>query len=223
MANSTVDGGSTGQASVAAQVPGSGTNGTTGTTESGSTTEETTNYEISKTSETQTTDPGGIKRLSVAVVVDGIYSTDAAGASVYAPRDQAQLDQIKSLVHSAIGFDQTRGDQITVANMQFAAGPTPAALGTEGPGLFDFTRDDLIAGAEMVVTLIIALALVLFVMRPLLKRVLTPETAPLALQQSAEVAAGAQPQVPGMPMAQSADMELVEEAQPTSAARRRPG
>ena len=137
------------------------------------------------------TDPGAIKRLSVAVVVDGTYTTDAKGNSTYTARDQASLDQIKSLVQSAIGFDQTRGDQITVANLQFAQGPNPTAIGTAGPGLFDFTRDDLINGAEMLVTLLIGLALVFFVMRPLLKRVLSPESSqPLALPLSAEVMAG---------------------------------
>lgn len=219
VANQSLGAGPSGQASVSAQVPGSGSTAAGGTSETGSTTEETTNFEISKTSQTQTTDPGGIRRLSVAVVVDGTYTTDAAGATNYAPRDQAQLDQIKALVQSAIGFDPNRGDQITVANMQFAAGPIPPAIGTEGPGLFDFTRDDLIAGAQMLVTLIIALALVLFVMRPLLKRVLTPEAAPLALPQSAEVGTGmtvAAPTMAGGPQMQAPPpgMELVEETGP---------
>ena len=108
------------------------------------------------------------------------------------------LDQIKALVQSAIGFDQTRGDQITVANLQFAQRwPDPVRPSAPaGPGLFDFTRDDLINGAEMLVTLIIALALVFFVMRPLLKRVLSPEKQPLALPASAEINAAP----PGMAM-----------------------
>jgi flagellar M-ring protein FliF len=160
---------------------------TAGASEQAATNEETTNYEISSISQTEMTDPGAIKRLSVAVVVDGTYATDASGNSAYAPRDQATLDQIKALVQSAIGFDQKRGDQITVANLQFASGPIPSLTGTAGPGLFDFTRDDLINGAEMLVTLIIALALVFFIMRPLLKRVLSPEQQALALPASAEI------------------------------------
>ncbi|MEP7240734.1 MAG: flagellar basal-body MS-ring/collar protein FliF [Devosia sp.] len=180
---------STGQVSASTQLPGTSTSSTASApTEAGSTNEETTNYEISKTSQTEMTDPGGIKRLSVAVVVDGTYTTDASGNATYAPRDQATLDQIKSLVQSAVGFDQTRGDQITIANLQFAQGPTAAANGTAGPSLFDFTRDDLVNWAEMGVTLLIALALVFFVMRPLLKRVLSPENQPLALPMSAEIA-----------------------------------
>ena len=92
-------------------------NGSSGTQEQGKTSEETTNYEISKTTETQLTEAGGVKRLSVAVVLDGTYTTDASGNSVYAPREQAQLDQITALVKSAMGFDQSRGDQLQVANL----------------------------------------------------------------------------------------------------------
>jgi flagellar M-ring protein FliF len=193
LANTSTDPANSGQVSASTQLPGAttATPATAGASQQASTNEETINYEISSTSQTEMTDPGAIKRLSVAVVVDGIYTTDASGNSTYAPRDQATLDQIKSLVQSAIGFDQTRGDQITVANLQFASGPTPAATGTSGPSLFDFTRDDMINGAEMLVTLIIALALVFFVMRPLLKRVLAPETQPFALPMSAEVGAPA--------------------------------
>lgn len=190
IANASNDGANNGQVSASTQLPGATTNTSASgaVTEQGSTDEETTNYEISSTNQTEMTDPGAIKRLTVAVLVDGIYTTDPKGNSTYAPRDQATLDQIKSLVQNAVGFDQTRGDQITVANLQFAQGPTPTAVGTNGPGLFDFTRDDLINGAEMLVTLIIALALVFFVMRPLLKRVLSPERPQaLALPVSAEV------------------------------------
>jgi flagellar M-ring protein FliF len=215
VANSTNATGADGQVSASTQLPGSGGN-TSGPTEQGSTTEETTNYEISKTSQTEMTDPGAIKRLSVAVVVDGTYATDAQGNQTYAPRDQATLDQIKSLVQSAIGFDQTRGDQITIANLQFASGPTPSAIGTAGPGLFDFTRDDLVSGAEMLVTLLIALALVFFVMRPLLKRVLAPENAPLALPMSAEIGHSLVPAMAGgppMPMPQQEDEQPARPAQ----------
>src|SRR5690606_39252714 len=135
----------------------------------------TTNYDISKTTEVEVAEAGGIRRLSVAVVVDGSYITDAEGNSVYQPRSAEELAQITALVRSAVGFDEARGDQVEVANLQFAERPELAVIGTEAPGLFDFTRDDLVKGAEMLVTLLIALALVFFVMRPLLKRVLAPE------------------------------------------------
>jgi flagellar M-ring protein FliF len=193
LANSS-KGGDSGQVSVANELPGASSNSSSGgTLEQGSTTEETTNYEISKVTQTEMTEAGAVKKLSIAVLVDGTYTTDQAGNSTYAPRDQATLDQITALVKSAVGFDATRGDQVQVSNLQFAARPDLTTVGTSAPGLFDFTRDDLMNLAETVVTLLIALALVFFVMRPLLKRVLAPETAPLALPQSAELGASGIP------------------------------
>ena len=222
VANNSTDAKDSGQVSASTQLPGatSTTSGVAGASQAASTDEETPNYEISNVSQTEMTDPGAVKRLSVAVVVDGTYTTDTQGNSVYAPRDQSVLDQIKALVQSAIGFDQTRGDQITVANLQFAQGPIPSATGESSPGLFDFTRDDLINGAEMLVTLIIALALVFFVMRPLLKRVLSPETQPLALPVSAEIG---QPQMAAAGQSHSTAMTEMSADEPPQAPPAMPG
>lgn len=153
------------------------------TGETATTAEETVNYEISRTTQTEVSEAGGIKRLSVAVAVDGLYETDANGAATYTPRTQEQLDQLSALVRSAVGFDAERGDVVEVVNLQFAARPELTAEGSSSPGLLDFTRDDLLNFANMAVTLIIALALVLFVLRPLLKRVLEPEPEPLEMPQ----------------------------------------
>lgn len=185
--NAAVQPGASGEVSVSGELPGSAeAAGSTMTSETGATSEEVTNFEISKTTETEMVEAGSIKRVSVAVVVDGTYSADASGNSVYQPRTADELTQIMALVRSAVGFSEARGDIVEVQNLQFAERPELAAIGTEAPGLFDFTRDDLMTGAEMAVTLLIALALVLFVMRPLLKKVLTPEQ-PLALPVSAEL------------------------------------
>lgn len=172
-----------GAVTVGNELPGSTlSNGSiNGASDNSSTTEETVNYEISKSNQTQILEAGAVKRLSVAVLIDGVYTTDANGASTYEPRSDEQLAQINALVRSAIGFNADRGDQVEIANMQFAERPDIAAIGTDGPGMFDFTRDDIMSSAEMLVTLLISIALILFVMRPLLKRVLEPEAAlPLA-------------------------------------------
>jgi flagellar M-ring protein FliF len=187
ISNSTTGPAADGAVSVSNALPGAAQSANGGqSNQQGQTTEEITNYDNSKTTEVSTTDAGGIKRLTVAVAVDGTYTDDGKGNLTYAPRAQAELDQIKTLVQSAVGYDKNRGDDVQVVNLQFAQKPTPPAVGTAGPGLFDFTRDDLMNGAQMLVTLLIALALVFFIMRPLLRRVLTPE-APLALPVSAEV------------------------------------
>jgi flagellar M-ring protein FliF len=185
----TATNGDAGQVSVSNELPGASPSAGSGSSssETGSTTEETTNYEISKVTQTEMTEAGGIKRLSIAVVVDGTYVSDASGNSTYTARSPAEIDQITALVKSAIGFDEARGDQVQVANLQFADRPELAAGGTSEAGLFDFTRDDLMNGAEMAVTLLIALALVFFVLRPLLKRVLAPEGRTLALPASSEL------------------------------------
>jgi len=176
--------------SVSGNLPNAGTSTApaSGNLDNTANTEETVNYEISKTTETEVSEAGGIKRLSVAVAVDGIYTQNANGAATYTPRDQAELDQLTALVRSAVGYDAQRGDTVEVVNLQFAARPDIVGQGSDGPGLFDFTRDDLFNFANMAVTLIIALALVLFVMRPLLRRVLEPESEMLELPQTAEVA-----------------------------------
>lgn len=181
--------GANGQVTVANELPGASQNtGGAGASEQGTSSEEVTNYEISKTTQTAVTEAGAIKRLSVAVVVDGVYSADPNGDPVYTPRSADEIAQILTLVRSAVGFSETRGDSVEVVNMQFAERPELAVPGTDGEGgLLDFTRDDLMNGAEMAVTLLISLALVFFVMRPLLKKVMTPESQPLALPSAAEL------------------------------------
>jgi flagellar M-ring protein FliF len=181
--------GANGQVTVANELPGASQDaGTAGATDQGTSSQEVINYEISKTTQTAVTEAGAIKRLSVAVVVDGVYATDPAGASTYTPRTADEIAQILTLVRSAVGYSEARGDSVEVVNMQFAERPELAVPGTDAAaGLLDFTRDDIMNGAEMAVTLLIALALVFFVMRPLLKKVLTPETKPLALPSAAEL------------------------------------
>lgn len=183
-------GGSANGASASGQLPGANGGGSSG--DAASTTEETVNYEIAKTTQTEVNGAGGIKKLSVAVAVDGVYTQDASGAATYAPRSKQELDQLTALVRSAVGYDANRGDTVDVVNLQFAARPGLADAGPTSPGLLDFTRDDLMNFANMGVTLVIALALLFFVLRPLLKRVLEPEAEPLSLPQAVEVHAPGQ-------------------------------
>src|SRR5690606_7566945 len=107
---------------------------------------------------------------------------------------------------SAVGYSAERGDTVDVVNMQFAERPDLVAPGTDAnAGLLDFTRDDLMNGAEMAVTLLIALALVFFVMRPLLGKALTPESQPLALPPAAELRQHGMPSADGQIIAELAD------------------
>lgn len=163
------------EVTVGNQLPNAdGGEGQTGDRDDASLTEEIVNYEISKSTKTEIVEAGKITRLSVAVLVDGIYAPNDDGDMVYSPRTQETLDRIAVLVRSAIGFDQARGDVVEVVNLQFALPPQDDLAG-EGDGLFEFTRSDIMRFAELGVLLLISLLLLLFVVRPLLRRIVTPE------------------------------------------------
>jgi flagellar M-ring protein FliF len=130
--------------------------------------EETINYENSKTVRTETVEGGRIQRLSVAVAIDHMRVPGADGQpATYQPRPAEELAQLTSLVKSAVGFDEQRGDVVTVENSAFAR-PDTAMDDAVAPGPFDFDKFDLVHAAEIGALLITALALVFFVLRPLI-------------------------------------------------------
>jgi flagellar M-ring protein FliF len=178
--------------SVASALPNGQQSGSTdsGAKSASTRTEETTNYEISKTVRTSTLDGGDVKRLSVAVVVDGADSTDATGKETYRARSPHEMQQIEALVKSAIGYNQARGDQVQVANMPFAridTGPsTPAAAPLLGLDAADWFK--IIEAAILSLT---ALLIGLFVVRPLTNRMFAPFPARTAVGASPALAHGA--------------------------------
>jgi flagellar M-ring protein FliF len=140
--------------------------------------EEIVNYEISRTTKTEVTEGGRINRVSVAVLVDGTYTRNDKGEVAYQERSKEDLDRIAALVRTAIGFDQKRGDQVEVINLRFAE--VPAAVITEPTGLMSllqFTKDDIMRAVELGVMLLLGIVVVLLVVRPLVRRVVTPENA----------------------------------------------
>jgi flagellar M-ring protein FliF len=146
-------------------------------------TEETTNFEISSTKRTEVEEAGQLSRLSVAVAVDGVTTPGADGAApTWAPRAAEDIQRIEQLVRSAVGFDQERGDQIQVVNVRFARpDPIPVAEAA-GPMamLGAFTQADIMRIAEIVALLIVAVVLTMFVLRPLIKGLLSPQAPPIA-------------------------------------------
>ena len=163
------------------QVPGgSQDQGKGADKENSNTSEETVNYEISRTSRTEVLEAGRIKKISVALLVDGVYASTQGGEVSYQPRPQADLDRIAALVRSAIGFDQARGDQVEVVNLRFAEAPPSLPLETQKAGfaaLFDFSRDDMLRLIELGALVIMTLLVLLFAVRPLINRMMAPEMA----------------------------------------------
>ena len=82
-----------------------------------------TNYELDKTLEHFVASSGDLRRLTVAVLVDGSYDTSPGGSEeeppVYIPRTPQERQQIEDLVSNTLGIDPGRGDQVTVQNLQF--------------------------------------------------------------------------------------------------------
>jgi len=132
--------------------------------------EETTNYEISKTVKNFVHETGDLKRLSVAVMLDGVYTSDAAGARNYQPRSKQELDQLTAMVRSAVGIDDKRGDRLELINLRFA-GPDEAGMPEEKVGFFgQFSPNDLFRIAEILVLALVAILVIMLVIRPLMKR-----------------------------------------------------
>jgi flagellar M-ring protein FliF len=140
-------------------------------------TEEIVNYEISRSTKTEVTEGGRIKRISAAVLVDGSYAKNDKGDVVYQPRSKEELDRIAALVRTAIGYDQKRGDQIEIVNLRFAEAPAAPIQEPSGGFLsfLQFTKDDIMRAIELAVMALLGLVVVLFVVRPLVRRILTPE------------------------------------------------
>jgi flagellar M-ring protein FliF len=176
----TSDPNSNGAVTASANIPGGQQPaGASAATQQSGTTSETTNYEISTTKTTSTTAPGEIKKLAVAVVVDGILTPakDGKSAPAYAPRSAEDMQKIDTLVKAAIGYDQTRGDQVQVANIRFSHGNVDVAGGTGGKAsMFDFDKNDIMRALEVAVLFVVALLTLFLVARPLLKYITTAPT-----------------------------------------------
>ena len=167
-----------GQTTVGNELPGaSGNDKAPGQKDSVNKNEETTNYEISKVTKTEVAEGGRIKRLSVAVVVDGVYAPGADGKPAYSPRQPAEIERIAALVRSAVGFDKGRGDQIEVVNLRFAESPAGPQQFDE-PGLIQSllspSKEDVMRMGELGVLALLTLIVLMTVVRPLVKQVLAP-------------------------------------------------
>ncbi len=182
-------------------------------------TEETVNFEISRTTTTKVYETAIIERLTVAVLVDGSYETDAEGERTYIPRNEDELQQLGALVRSTIGFDESRGDTVEIINMQFAVEELPEEITTSS--LFGLGKNDLFKIAEFILISIVAVLVILLVLRPLVGRAVsmmaaTAQAAADAAQQmqlenaetASAAAALAAPEAAAMPRRENTGAEI---------------
>lgn len=133
-------------------------------------TQETTNYEINKKVKNTVRELGEIKKVSAAVLVDGVYETGPDGKKKYRERTDKEKAQIMSLVRSAIGYTQDRGDQVSVESMQFAGGEDQYQADEVGDLIFGMHRDFVEKLVSNLGLSIVAILFLLLVLRPLISR-----------------------------------------------------
>jgi len=160
-----------------------------GATQGGGTkSDETLNYEVSRSTARITEPAGSLSKVSVAILVDGRYEM-APGARPdakpkYFPRSPDEMQKIEALVKSAVGFNAERGDQVTVANIPFqetGEGGAEPERWWDAPIVQTLLKNGLIALGF--------LALLLFVIRPLLKILKTEKPASFLPVQNEQDAA----------------------------------
>lgn len=159
-------------------------------------TEETVNYEISKTIRQHVREMGTVRRLSIAVLVDGTYAADKDGKKQYKPRDNSQLQNLAKLARSAVGYDAKRGDTLEVINMQFVT-----ALGDEVDTvepLFGLSKGDYFRIAEIFVLAAVGILVILLVVRPLVARTLEALPSALAAATDQNLLADQSPDTPAL-------------------------
>lgn len=147
-------------------------------------TRERINYEVSETERELRRVPGEVRRLTVAVLVNGAQ-TDPGGA--FAARPEEELAALRELVESTVGFDAARGDVITIKSMSL---PEVAPLGTTASaGFFSQLHIDVMSIAQMLILGVVVLLLGLFVVRPLLARPAPPLALPAVARPADQMGA----------------------------------
>lgn len=131
----------------------------------------TVNYEMDKTISHVRETPGAVQKLSIAVVLDYIESTAEDGTQTRVPLSQERIDEVTSLVREAVGFDADRGDTVSVISASFVEAPAFDGTLAE-PSILE--QDWVWQLAKGLLALVVLLALVFVVVRPLVKFAAVP-------------------------------------------------
>lgn len=197
---------------VANQLPNDNTGGAARMTTNENRSEETINYEISKTTRNQVRESGTLKRLSVAVLVDGNYNiNNEEKTRTYEPLPDETLDKIRSLVNTAVGYSADRGDQIEVVNMPFTG--FDMLDGEEELNLLGFKKEEIMRIAEGLGVATVAVLVILLVVRPLVSRAFEamPQGDEALLSSDGAMAQLTGPGGVPMPMSQKEEEEDLDE------------
>ncbi|KIC18471.1 MULTISPECIES: flagellar basal-body MS-ring/collar protein FliF [unclassified Leisingera] len=155
-----------GEVTVASNIPDGDAASGQGSKANTSATRERINYEISETEKEILRGPGAIKRLTVAVLINGTAATNDAGETVFQPRPEEELAAMRELISAAVGFDENRGDVITLKSMELPAVEPQGVVATSS--FLDTLNFDAMSLVQIAALAIVSLILGLFVVRPIL-------------------------------------------------------
>ncbi|KAA0679056.1 flagellar basal-body MS-ring/collar protein FliF [Roseomonas genomospecies 6] len=184
--------------------------------------EETVNYEISNVARETVIEPGDIRRVSVAVLVNGTWVTAQDGTRSYEARAPEELQRITELVRSAMGYDEARGDRVTVDNLEFVN--LAPDLGAREPmaEIVDTLSRNVMTLIQWVILLVLCGLLIVLGLRPLIRRVFpAPEPTAAETPAPALAAGAAMPQLTGPAMGGDSAMQtaqLTDAGEPVTAA-----
>lgn len=153
---------------VASNLPDGDANAEAGASENSETlTRQNTDYDISETRREIQRGPGAIRRMTVAVLIDGVEEAQDDGMVAWRPRTAEELERLRGLVASAVGYDEERGDIITLESLRFES---ISNLGTQAEsGLFAGSVVDLMTLLRWAFLLAVLIIFSLFVLRPILR------------------------------------------------------
>jgi flagellar M-ring protein FliF len=176
-------------AAAAAAANAAASTSATSAPESSTSKQETRNYEIDRTLAYTRQPAGRLKRLTVAVLLDDIRTTDKDGKTKERPLTSQELAHVTQLVKDAVGFDEARGDSVNVVNSSFHQDAPPPETELEQVPLWE--RPLFAEMAKLLAGLIVLLVLALAVLRPLVRALIGPTRAALMPSPATEAALAA--------------------------------
>ncbi len=191
-----VDVGNNLPAALAGDAPGGPTSA-----DSSNRTDEIINYEIGSTQSETVQEPGALERVTVAVLVNGIYNVTEGGDTVYEERSPEELARLTQLVQTAIGYDAERGDAVSVDSLRFMDYSMDVGAPI-GMSIGQVLAANLMSILRGFFALAVVAAILFFGVTPMLRRVLPEGGLPALAGAGAGAGYGDAPALAGGPAMQ---------------------
>ena len=137
--------------------------------QNGSRETRTTNYEVNKEEQHIVSNVGDLRRLTVAVIIDGTYNK-VDGVWQFVPRKDEELKQVRQLVSNAVGIDEKRGDALEVSSAPFTDSEPP-----QDPNAADVLADYAERLGKPLLNALLAFLFLMLIVRPVVLALIRPK------------------------------------------------